>query len=81
MLPVTQGEDQDDHDNYCRVHKGETIKYYCETCNAPICLPCTFLDHKGHQIEEIKNVRDSFNEVSYTTTVHVIKVEPHFIAI
>ena len=48
-------------ENYCRLHRGETIKYYCETCNSPICLPCTFLDHKGHNIEEIKDVRSSFS--------------------
>jgi len=49
-------------ENYCRVHRGEVVKYYCETCNSPICLPCTFLDHKGHIIEEIKTVRQSFVE-------------------
>lgn len=49
-------------ENYCRVHKGEVVKYYCETCNSPICLPCTFLDHNGHRIEEIKTVRQGFVE-------------------
>jgi len=44
-------------ENYCRVHKGETVKYYCETCNSPVCLPCTFLDHRGHSINEIRQVR------------------------
>ena len=43
----------------CRVHKGEVIKFYCETCNSAICLPCTFLDHKGHEIVEIKAVREN----------------------
>lgn len=48
-------------DNYCRVHRGETIKYYCETCNSAICLPCTFIDHKGHEIEEIGQVLEGFS--------------------
>ena len=48
-------------DNYCRVHRGETIKYYCETCNSAICLPCTFIDHKGHEIEEIGQVNNNIN--------------------
>ena len=63
MLPVSAGPEDDDRENYCRVHRGETIKYYCETCNSPVCLPCTFLDHKAHQIEEIKNVRNTFSQV------------------
>ena len=46
----------------CRVHKGEVIKFYCETCNSALCLPCTFLDHKGHDIEEIKAVREHFSQ-------------------
>ncbi len=61
QLPLSQGA-LTARENYCRVHRGETIKYYCETCNSPICLPCTFLDHRGHQIEEIKNVRSTFSQ-------------------
>jgi tripartite motif-containing protein 56 len=45
----------------CRVHKGEVIKFYCETCNSALCLPCTFLEHKGHEVEEIKAVREHFS--------------------
>ena len=62
LLPLAQATGSTNRENYCRVHKGETIKYYCETCNSPICLPCTFLDHQGHEIEEIKKVRQNFNQ-------------------
>ena len=62
LLPVSQSSSSANRDNFCRVHKGETIKYYCETCNSPICLPCTFLDHSDHEIEEIQSVRRGFNE-------------------
>ncbi|ELU03834.1 hypothetical protein CAPTEDRAFT_40248, partial [Capitella teleta] len=55
LLPLSQQHGCLSREHYCRVHRGETVKYYCETCNSPICLPCTFLDHKGHEIEEIKN--------------------------
>ena len=58
LLPVKK--ETVSRENYCRVHKGETVKFYCETCNTAICLPCTFLDHKGHSIVEIKNIRESF---------------------
>lgn len=60
LLPVREEADQ--RENYCRVHKGESIKYYCQTCNSPICLPCTFLEHKGHEIKEIKSVQQNFNQ-------------------
>lgn len=53
---------QQARENYCRIHKGEIVKYYCQTCNSPICLPCTFLDHKDHSIEEIKVVRHDFGK-------------------
>ena len=56
LLPLQQPQTSGGRDNYCRVHKGETIKFYCETCNSCICLPCTFLDHKEHEIQEIKKV-------------------------
>ena len=59
LLPV-QKEATGSGDNYCRVHKGESIKFYCETCNCAICLPCTFIDHKEHNIVEIKAVQGSF---------------------
>lgn len=60
LLPLAP-DPGDNRDNYCRIHQGETVKYYCETCNAAICLPCTFLQHHGHDIQEIKTVRHSFN--------------------
>lgn len=47
--------------NYCRVHKSELVKYYCQTCNSPICMPCTFLDHKGHNTKELREVVYTFN--------------------
>ena len=59
LLPLEQGSSTN-RENYCRIHRGETIKYYCVSCNSPICLPCTFLDHKAHEIKEIKDVRSNF---------------------
>ena len=63
LLPLGGGSSANPtRDNFCRVHRGEVIKYYCETCNSPICLPCTFLEHQDHQVAEIKAVRLSFVE-------------------
>ena len=60
LLPYEQGTSN--RENFCRIHRGETIKFYCETCNSCICLPCTFLDHKDHDIEDIKAVRERFSQ-------------------
>ncbi|KAK7792006.1 hypothetical protein R5R35_004208 [Gryllus longicercus] len=30
---------------YCLRHKSETMKYFCRTCNIPICKECTLLEH------------------------------------
>ena len=55
----------------CRRHKTDTIKYFCTTCNIPICKECTVLDHpKGiheydmiadvglKQVEQVKSMMD-----------------------
>ena len=61
LLPVKK-ETASNRDNYCRVHKGETIKFYCESCNCPICLPCTFIEHKEHEIVEIRAMQATFTQ-------------------
>jgi len=35
----------------CGTHKNETLKYFCATCNIPICQTCTTTDHgrAGHE--------------------------------
>ncbi|XP_077998236.1 E3 ubiquitin-protein ligase TRIM71-like [Glandiceps talaboti] len=35
----------------CEVHDGEMMRFYCRTCEKPICRDCTVLDHKepGHK--------------------------------
>ena len=63
LLPLGNGPFSSiTRDNYCRIHRTEMIKYYCETCNSPVCLPCTFLEHQSHEVAEIKSVRNSFAE-------------------
>ncbi|CAF3426710.1 unnamed protein product [Rotaria sp. Silwood1] len=36
---------------FCPMHKNETLKYFCATCNIPICTTCTTTDHGriGHE--------------------------------
>ncbi|XP_072041883.1 uncharacterized protein [Amphiura filiformis] len=41
--------------NYtCKDHDGETKRFYCETCQTPICRDCIVLDHRQHQYIGIK---------------------------
>ncbi|XP_070537988.1 tripartite motif-containing protein 2-like [Ptychodera flava] len=30
----------------CPSHEGSEIEYYCETCDVPICLKCTVVEHR-----------------------------------
>lgn len=40
---------------YCSVHTSENLKYYCFSCQTPVCNDCLIADHKGaeHQYETI----------------------------
>lgn len=40
---------------FCLKHKSETMKYFCRTCNTPICKECTVLDHPSglHDYERL----------------------------
>lgn len=37
----------------CPVHTGEMLKYFCHTCEVPVCIECTVGDHKqpAHRYE------------------------------
>lgn len=58
---------------FCRSHKDEPLKLFCETCSYPICRECTVFDHKEHNYYKIGQVIDkekrdiafSINEASY----------------
>ena len=30
---------------YCKVHEGQVLWFYCETCGVLICRDCTVVDH------------------------------------
>jgi tripartite motif-containing protein 2/3 len=43
---------------YCMRHKAEPLKYFCRTCNGPICKECTLLDHPSglHDYEHLSDI-------------------------
>nr|XP_006823672.1 PREDICTED: E3 ubiquitin-protein ligase TRIM56-like [Saccoglossus kowalevskii] len=47
---------------YCDVHTDNQLKYYCDTCQIPICMECTIIDHKVHQHRYIKEVADEYTK-------------------
>lgn len=40
----------------CPDHKDEALKYFCETCDEPICLDCTMVDHRKHRFSYLRDV-------------------------
>lgn len=36
----------------CKEHKDEVVRFYCEPCDACICVLCTFNEHKDHEITQ-----------------------------
>lgn len=40
----------------CPDHKNEILKYFCETCDEPICLDCTMVDHRKHRFFYLRDV-------------------------
>ncbi|KDR21251.1 B-box type zinc finger protein ncl-1, partial [Zootermopsis nevadensis] len=43
---------------YCMRHKAEPLKYFCRTCNGPICKECTLLEHPSglHDYEHLSEI-------------------------
>lgn len=40
----------------CPDHEKEVLKYFCETCNEPICLDCTMTEHRKHRYCYLREV-------------------------
>uniref|UniRef100_A0A1B6CC71 Brain tumor protein n=1 Tax=Clastoptera arizonana TaxID=38151 RepID=A0A1B6CC71_9HEMI len=62
-LPMENGNAKDDLKNglstdktvFCTRHKTEALKYFCRTCNLPVCKECTLMDHPAglHECEHL----------------------------
>lgn len=51
---------------YCSVHSTENLKYFCYSCETPVCNECLIVDHKGteHRYEIISEAEKHMrNEV------------------
>lgn len=43
---------------FCSRHKNESLKYFCRTCNVPVCKECTLGDHQFsmHDVEHLSDI-------------------------
>ncbi|XP_055954720.1 mucin-17-like [Patella vulgata] len=47
----------------CKAHPEEIVRFYCEPCDACICVVCTFQEHRDH---EICSFNDGFTKYKET---------------
>ncbi|XP_020903826.1 E3 ubiquitin-protein ligase TRIM71 [Exaiptasia diaphana] len=40
----------------CGVHDTDILKYFCETCDEPVCRECLIIDHREHRYGYLKDV-------------------------
>ena len=42
---------------HCGKHCTELLRFFCKTCNVPICKDCTMMDHsKGHEYDYLAEI-------------------------
>ena len=41
-------------DIMCKKHPNEQVRFYCEACEVCVCVPCTFTDHRDHDLVDFK---------------------------
>ena len=42
------------NEQVCELHRFAAIQYYCDDCSKFVCVNCTMLEHRGHQVMGIK---------------------------
>ncbi|XP_070549877.1 tripartite motif-containing protein 2-like [Ptychodera flava] len=45
---------------YCNVHTQNEVKFYCETCQVPVCTNCTSVKHQKHVHTDLKDAADEY---------------------
>ena len=38
----------------CAIHKSYAVQYFCETCAQLICVNCTMIDHRNHNLLDVQ---------------------------
>lgn len=42
-------------DIMCKKHPNELVRFYCEACETCVCIPCTYIDHRDHDLVDFKD--------------------------
>ncbi|KAL5015751.1 hypothetical protein ScPMuIL_005340 [Solemya velum] len=50
----------------CKEHPEEVVRFYCEPCDACICVLCTFNEHKDHEITSFSDAVYKYKEMIQT---------------
>ncbi|XP_006824167.1 tripartite motif-containing protein 2-like [Saccoglossus kowalevskii] len=47
---------------FCSVHKESQLKFYCDTCQVPVCVECTIVEHRvpEHVHRNLQEVADEY---------------------
>ncbi|XP_077867860.1 E3 ubiquitin-protein ligase TRIM71-like [Saccoglossus kowalevskii] len=47
---------------FCSVHKDSQLKFYCDTCQVPVCVECTIVKHRvpEHVHRDLQEVADEY---------------------
>ena len=46
----------------CSEHKGEDMRFFCETCDVPVCRDCIVLSHQSHKCVTPSNARKQMED-------------------
>ncbi|XP_056019378.1 E3 ubiquitin-protein ligase TRIM56-like [Ostrea edulis] len=46
----------------CSEHTDEDLRYFCDTCDVPICRDCIVLSHQGHKYIAPKDARERLDD-------------------
>lgn len=41
-------------DIMCKQHPNEQVRFYCEACEMCVCVPCTYTEHRDHDLVDFK---------------------------
>ena len=59
---VLDKQSENTSDIFCKVHKSETVKFFCRGCETVICTLCIMNQHEGHEVIELTAVYEKHQE-------------------
>ncbi|XP_030853452.1 tripartite motif-containing protein 45-like [Strongylocentrotus purpuratus] len=63
---------------HCPKHTQEELKFFCETCDQPVCRECCLVEHREHLVEYTEDVAEHHARVIANL---ISRLQPHMQAI